>query len=159
MEAVSRQAEVSLREITRDTLGDVLRLNVGESQQNFVASNAVSIAEAYFEPRAWLRAIYAGERAVGFLMTYENEAAAIYYLWRFMIDPRFQGMGFGRQAMELLIERIKGRPGATGLTLSVVPGEGSAVPFYEKLGFVDTGRVEDGEMVFHLAFATEAGVD
>ncbi len=159
MEAVSRQAEVSLREITRDTLGDVLRLNVGESQQNFVASNAVSIAEAYFEPRAWLRAIYAGERAVGFLMTYENEAAAIYYLWRFMIDHRFQGMGFGRQAMELLIERIKGRPGATGLTLSVVPGEGSAVPFYEKLGFVDTGRVEDGEMVFHLAFATEAGVD
>ena len=59
---------VTLREITRETVRDVCRLEVGPGQGQFVASAAVSIAEAHFSPEAWFRAIYAGEVPVGELV-------------------------------------------------------------------------------------------
>ena len=33
---------------------------------------------------------------------------------------------------------------------SAVPGEGGPQPFYEKLGFVPTGQIDDGEVVLRL---------
>jgi diamine N-acetyltransferase len=68
-----------------------------------------------------------------------------YYLWRFMIDARYQGMGFGLQAMALLIEHVRGRPNATELLTSVFQAEGGPQEFYEKLGFELTGEYEEGE--------------
>jgi hypothetical protein len=62
------RATVELREITQDSLGAVLDLAVGPEQQPYVATNARSIAEAHFEPRAWFRAVYAGEDPVGFVI-------------------------------------------------------------------------------------------
>jgi diamine N-acetyltransferase len=147
----SRTAQVSLREITRENLRAVFQLKVAPAQENFVASNAVSIAEAYFDrDHAWFRAIYADETPVGFLMLYDDPAKAFYYLWRFLIDARYQGMGFGYRALELLIEHVRLRPGATKLSLSYVPAAGNADPFYAKLGFVNTGVEHDGELEMEL---------
>ena len=67
-----------------------------------------------------------------------------------MIDGRYQGMGFGRQALELFIDHVRSRPGATELLTSYVPGDGSPAPFYAGLGFVETGKVDDGENVIRL---------
>ena len=53
--------EVTLREVTADTVRAVCELAVGPDQDGLVAPNSVSIAQAYFEPKAWFRAIYAGE--------------------------------------------------------------------------------------------------
>jgi len=63
---------VTLREVTADNLGVVLALEVLEEQQNFVASNARSIAQAHFHQEAWFRAIYADEVPVGFLMLHDE---------------------------------------------------------------------------------------
>jgi diamine N-acetyltransferase len=88
-----------IRSISKDNLHDVLQLKVAPHQEQFVASNAVSLAEAHFEPELpWFRAIYAGEVPVGFLMLEFNTAEQIYFLCRFMIDERYQGYGHGRQA-------------------------------------------------------------
>lgn len=46
-----------------------------------------------------------------------------YYLWRFMIDARYQGIGFGRSALLIVIDRVKTRPNATKLLTSVVQAE------------------------------------
>lgn len=147
-----RDATVSLREVTKETLGDVLRLRVAPGQDRFVASNAVSIAQAHFEPdHAWFRAIYADETPVGFLMLHDEPAKPAYYLWRFMIDYRFQGRGFGARAVALLLEHVRGRPGAVELRLSHVPGDGSPAPFYERLGFAHTGEEDEGELVMRIA--------
>jgi diamine N-acetyltransferase len=64
-----------------------------------------------------------------------------------MIDARYQKYGFGKQAVELIFEHVKTRPGATALFTSCVPGDGSPCPFYEKMGFVYTGDEDDGELV------------
>lgn len=151
-ESPGRSAVVTLREITKDTVRDILRLKVAPEQEQFVAPNAVSIAQAYFErDTAWFRAVYADESPVGFVMLEDDVANQEYSLWRFMIDARFQGHGYGRRAIDLLIEYVKTRPGATALLTSCVPGDGSPCPFYQRLGFVYTGEVDDEELVMRLA--------
>jgi diamine N-acetyltransferase len=140
--------EVSLREVTKETLRHITRLKVNPNQEHFVATNAESIAEAYFSRDiAWFRAIYADDTPVGFVMLSDNPAEESYYLWRFMIDARYQKKGIGQKALELIFEYVKTRPGAKVLHTSCVPGEGSPGPFYEKMGFVYTGEEDEGELV------------
>ena len=115
-----------------------------------MADNAVSIAQAHFSPIAWFRAIYAGETPVGFLMLADEPEKPCYYLWRLMIGAEQQGKGYGRQAVLRLIDHVRTRPGATELLLSYVPGEGCPRDFYRKLGFVETGELDEGEVVMRL---------
>jgi diamine N-acetyltransferase len=147
---------VSLREITKDTVRTVIGLKVAPGQEHFVASNAFSIAEAHFSDIAWFRAIYAGETPVGFIMLADDPDKPKYFLWRLMIDARQQGKGYGRRAVQQLIDYVKTRPGATELLVSYVPGEGSPRDFYVKLGFQDTGRIEDDEIVLRLPLESSA---
>lgn len=149
--AIDRNATVTLREITAETLGSILRLKVATEQEGFVANNAVSIAQAHFSNYAWFRAIYADETPVGFVMLHDEPEKPEYYLWRYMIDARYQRMGFGRQALQQLIEHVKTRPNATELLLSYVQKEGGPQPFYESLGFEHTGRIVDGEVEMRIA--------
>ena len=145
-----RGARVSLREITADTVRSVCRLKVKPEQESYVAPNATSIAEAHFQPKAWFRAIYADEVPVGFVMLYDDPDAPNYYLWRYMIDARYQGMGFGEAALVQLIDHVKVRPGATELLLSYCPGPYSPRDFYARLGFAETGKEEHGEREMRL---------
>ena len=144
---------VTLREIDEDNLRAVLRLTVAPYQRAFVAPNAISLAQYAFETTAWTRAIYADETAIGYvLLADEEDETYRYFLWRFMIDQRFQSMGFGKDAMGLIIEYVRSLPGANGLATSYVPLAGGPGEFYHRLGFVDTGDVDDGELETFLAF-------
>jgi len=143
---------ITLRQITKETVRAILRLEVAEIQKGFVAPNSVSIAQAHFEPKAWFRAIYTGEDPVGFVMMSEDPDKSEYFLWRYMIDAGHQGKGFGRAALEQVIERVRGLPNATKLITSYVPGEGSPGDFYHLMGFVDNGEEEHGELVTVLEF-------
>lgn len=147
------EAIVSLQEITRETVRTIIALNVKPEQRRFVAPNAVSIAQAYFDREmAWFRAIYAGETPVGFLMLYDNPDESEYFLWRFMIDARYQGFGYGWRALELLVDYVRTRPGAESLGVSCVPEDGGPGPFYERFGFRYTGEEDEGELVMRLDF-------
>lgn len=145
-------AIVSLRPIAAHNVHDILGLKVAPAQEKFVASNAYSLAEALFEPKAWYCAVYADETPVGFMMMEEDPQQGKYYLWRFLIGAQHQGKGYGYQAMRLLIERVRRRPNAREMTLSYVPDEHSPQPFYQKLGFVDTGEADEDELLMRLAF-------
>ncbi len=140
-------ANITLREITKENLGSILQLKVAPHQEEFVASNAKSLAQAHFEPELpWFRAIYAGDVPVGFLMLEYNTEEQFYFLWRLMIDEGYQKRGYGRQALELLFAHVKTLPNSDALYTSCVPAAGGPGPFYEKMGFVYTGEEEDGEL-------------
>ena len=145
-------AEVSLREIASETVVQICKLSdtLSEPQQKMVAPNAISIAQAHFSDKAWFRAIYAGEVAVGFIMLYDDSEKPEYFLWRLMIAGPYQGKGYGRKAIELLIDYVKTRPGARELSTSYVPIEGGPEGFYRRMGFEPTGEVDDGEIVVRL---------
>ena len=145
-------AEVSLREITSETVIQICKLSDthSEQEQKMVAPNAISIAQAHFSDKAWFRAIYADEMAVGFVMLYDDSENPEYFLWRLMIAGPYRGKGYGRKAIELLVEYVKTRPRARELSTSYVPIEGGPEGFYRKMGFEPTGEVDDGEIVVRL---------
>jgi len=145
-------ANVSLRKITGKTVRAICNLSASDSQKLFVAPNPVSIAEAHFCRNAWFRAIYAGETPVGFVMLHENPKRGTYCLWRFMIDAKYQGKGYGRKALNLVIKRVRKKPKAKALTLSVVRAERGAEVFYKMFGFDFTGKIEYGEHEMKLSF-------
>lgn len=110
---LSKASAVSLREVTRDNLREVLSLKVAPDQEKFVANNAVSIAQAHFYPEtAWFRAIYADETPVGFMMLSDDASKPEYFLWRLMLDARYQKFGFAARAMHLLFDYVRTRPNA-----------------------------------------------
>ena len=136
---------VSLREITSKNLEAVLSLDVTEAQkQVYPRSNAYSIAEGHYPPDddpVWMRAIFAGETPVGFIMTSEAPDQGEYFLWRLMVGAEFQHRGYGARAVELLLERIGNSPNPKTLTTSHLQGDAQAGRFYEKLGFTYTGEM------------------
>lgn len=155
--------QVSLREITADTVRAVINLSVAERQKGFVASNAISLAQALFSPEAWYRAIYCGDEPVGFVMLADESLAAeppakpAIGVWRFMIGEKYQHMGIGRAALQLVIEHARQKGMFETLELSYVPGPGCPEPFYLRLGFRHTGRVDEGEVVLEFPLVPNAG--
>ena len=146
----ARDAAVTLREIGRDNVRSIIALETKPEQRQFVAPNATSIAEAHFSPAAWMRAIYADETPVGFVLLSDDTEKSEYYLWRYMIAGEYQGLRFGLRALQLVIEYVRGRPGAKEFHLSYVPGDGAPRDFYARLGFVDTGERHGAENVMRL---------
>lgn len=141
---------VSLREITADTVRAICELEPHEAQSGFVAPNAVSIAQAHFNPAAVFRAIYADAEPVGFIMWRPGDDRASCFLWRFMIDGRHQGRGYGREAIALWLKSLPPQGYRLAQT-SYVPGEGGPHGFYLAQGFVDTGETRaNGERVMEL---------
>jgi diamine N-acetyltransferase len=99
-------AKIAFHSITGKTVVSICNLSVSEKQRRFVAPKAVSIAQAYFAKSAWFRAIYADETPIGFVILYEVPKRGQHHLWRFMIDDRYQGRGYGRRALELVIRHV-----------------------------------------------------
>ncbi|GAA1281368.1 GNAT family N-acetyltransferase [Pseudonocardia aurantiaca] len=146
---------VHLREITDDNRDAVRALRVRRHQKQFVDSVSKSLKEAAKTPDAnpWYRAVYRGDEPVGFVMLSWNPPAGPFagrhFLWRLLIDKRYQRCGIGREAMTLIIDLVRA-DGGTQLLTSYGPGEGEPWPFYKGLGFEPTGEIDDGEIVLRL---------
>ncbi len=139
---------VHFRIITKENLRDILHLEVHEEQKDQVASNAASIAQGHYYEEAYFRAIYHEDTPVGFFMLYIDVPKTDYQVWRFMIDQKHQGKGYGRAALIQIIEYMKGLPDIKEIRLTYVPKkERGANLFYEKIGFIDTGIDKKGEIV------------
>jgi diamine N-acetyltransferase len=67
-----------------------------------------------------------------------------------MVAEPYHGRGYGRQAIERLVEYVKTRPGAKELLVSYHKGEKSPEGFYLKLGFEPTGEMAGDEYVARL---------
>ena len=128
-----------------------MQLKVTPEQERYVASNAVSIAQAYAE-RNVARPFVLEEHGVpvGFVMLYADKKKEKYELWRFMVDARFQGRGFGKAAIQLALMEFH-KLGAKKVELSVVPGNCAANRVYESAGFRYTGRYAFGEESMELS--------
>ena len=142
---------VSLRAVTGETLDAVVALAVADSQRGFVAPNVYSLAQAAVMPELVPRAVYADETPVGFVMYGFDAEEDAYCISRLMIDSAYQGKGYGRQAMALVLMDIRARePRRDACFISFEPHNTAARALYESFGFVPDGRVEDGELVYRL---------
>ena len=136
--------------IDRHNYLSVLDLSVAEEQRRFVASNMYSLAQAFVQPECVPLALYAENKPVGFAMYALDEDDHEYWIYRLMIDKRYQRRGYGREAMRMLIERIRADEEHRVIYISFEPENVAAQTLYESLGFVPDGRIEYGEVVYKL---------
>jgi len=157
---------VRLEAINGANVWDILKLSVADDQREFVASNDISIIEAYTAITAHGHAfpfgIYHDDIPVGFLMVgfdvddYWTDAPAIargnYSLWRLMIDERYQHKGYGHEAVRLALEFIRTFPcgPADFCWLSFEPENEVARHLYESFGFACTGDFDGEELIAAL---------
>jgi diamine N-acetyltransferase len=141
---------VDLRPITKENFRAVIKLEVRPEQADFVAPNLYGLAETHIYPDAEPRAVYAGDDLVGFVLFHpidKDRPAEGYTIVRLMIDHRFQGRGLGRQALEAAVDWIAREREADRARLSVVASNAAARGLYRSAGFVETGELDDGELV------------
>jgi diamine N-acetyltransferase len=138
---------VTLRPLTKENWHECIRLQVTDEQKQYVASNLYSIAETRFEPTSVPLVIYAGDEGEEKMVVFVMYDSSDYYIARFMIDSRYQGKGYGRAAMQLLLEQFEREGAYPTATLSYVPGNEIAEHMYETAGFRKTGEMHDGEVV------------
>jgi diamine N-acetyltransferase len=145
---------VTLRPISDGNREAVEALAVTPDQGRFVSGVRESILEAAAEPdaRALYWAIYAEERPVGFVMIADEVGSPDYiahYLWKLLIDERYQQRGFGTATLDLIVAYFRDR-GVGAIWTSAGQGEGSPVTFYERYGFERTGDLHGNEILLRL---------
>jgi len=143
-----------LRPVTDDNVDVLIKLAVAPEQQMLVAPVATSIAQASVRPQGRPLGIYDGDEPVGLLLLWDSrrdpdEPSDQLYVWRLMIDARHQRRGHGQRAMRWVIDEAR-RMGVASVALSHQMKDGHAGPFYEKLGFRYTGKVEHNEHEMEL---------
>ncbi len=143
-----RRASMSLREITSGNYLEAVDLAVRADQMDFVALNSVSLVEAAYERGRMPRAIYAGENMVGFVLLSRNRHTGVFWISQLMIDQRFQGLGYGRRAMELALDVLYLMSEKPKICLSFAPTNIVAKNLYESLGFVSTGAYVNQEIIY-----------
>lgn len=149
---------IELKEIGYDTLKEVIEIydTLSDGDKKHVAPNIYSLAEAYINHSiAWPRAIMLNKEVIGFVMLGLDNYMAdehdwpVYYLWRFMIASEFQGQGYGKQVLDLIVQKCKEEE-RRYLYVSCTRIDPMPYEMYIKYGFIDTGKVEEGEQVLKL---------
>lgn len=125
----------------------VLSLRMHANQASFVASNSDSLEEAEDNPACVPLIIRAAGEPVGFAMYALDEDDGKYWIYRLMVDERFQGKGYGRAALTQILNTLAELPDCPCVILGVKPENKQAHRLYEGVGFRITGDVIDGEIV------------
>lgn len=152
--------DIHFKRITANTVAAICNLSetLTPAQRIMVSDNARSIAQAHFSEQAWMRAIYADDIPIGFILLHfgsdynDGIDCPGVFLWRFMIAGPYQGKGYGAQAMQRLFAHLHAL-GIPELYTSCGLGEASPEGFYKRLGFVPTGEFygDEPELMLKLA--------
>jgi len=137
---------IRLEPITEDNWLAVARLSVTEEQQKFLDRPLGIIARGYVyrDCNARVLAICTEQEVVGVALVKDmDEEPACYDLQQFMIDQRFQNNGYGTEALRLLLAMLKAERKYDCVEVCVNKADLSALHVYEKVGFVDTGYIDE----------------
>lgn len=144
---------IALRPITEDNFIDAFNLKLKDGQERFVSHPVRSLAQAYvYRDQCQPFGIYSGEMMVGYVMVIYDYDVPEYDIWHMMIDGSQQGNGFGKAALELVLEYIKGKPfGDSGrVALTCNKDNPAALKLYKSFGFELTGGEDDDEVELAL---------
>ena len=141
--------DVVLRPVTEESRPALELLRVSPPQRTCVSSVTESLAEAkqHLAANPLTFGLYDRETPVGFVMIADEVDDPDYiahYLWKLLIDERFQRRGYGTAALEFIAGYVRSR-GAARMLTSAGEGDGSPIPFYERFGFVRDGVAEEDD--------------
>ena len=153
---------IRLTEITEDNWLEAAGLAVSNEQKGFVAPAVGIIARGYVY-RACNAKVYVIEdddTTVGLALVREfTEEPLGYDLQQLMIDERFQGRGFGSEALKLILDELKKEGNYDHMEVCVKKDDAAAIGLYEKYGFVDSGYIDEDvpDSLNMICYFTEGG--
>jgi diamine N-acetyltransferase len=132
---------VSLRVIDKNNWRACAELRRAEGQEEFVPSNLYSLAESQFYSGSRSRAVYAEDELVGYALYGIEEATGHWKVFRLMIGEKFQGKGYGRVAMKVVLEDLRQEKAEVVLVRYNLENN-VAKKLYECFGFREISRTE-----------------
>lgn len=130
-----------------DVDGDnwITDLRVSDSQREYVLDSKGILARAYAYRDEGSRAffIYNDDTPVGMGLYCDYPELESYELNQFFIDERYQGRGYGKAAMKLILEEMKQAGKYHKAVLWYIEGNDAAKMLYEQLGFIESGSIQD----------------
>ena len=140
---------VELTPITEDNFLDAFRLTLAPGQEEFVSHPIRSLAQAYvYRDQCQPFGIYAAGKMVGYVMVIYDDDVPEYDIWHMMIDEAEQGRGYGREALDRVIEYIMTKPFGDSNRIALTCNRKNAVArkLYENRGFTATGNADEDEI-------------
>ena len=133
---------IEFRPITKENYMECIFLKTSAVQRSFVADNAQSIIESFFEEGLFTRAIYDDDQMVGFLLYDYDVSIPGWSLSRFMIGEEFQGKGIGKRALQGFLEYCKTELKLDTVYLSVSVENKAAYGLFRSIGFEDVQPIQ-----------------
>lgn len=149
---------ISFLPVTEKNFAIVSTLRVATAQAGMVETVAQCCDEAR-QLSLWRPvAICVDKTPVGFAMyglwKDEGENGRV-WLDRFLIDERFQGKGYAKAVLPLLLRQMAAQYGCKKIYLSVYENNQVAINLYKSLSFAFTGERDiNGELVMSLPLST-----
>jgi len=143
---------IELKEITRENYRACCNLKVKKKQEKFVASNTWSLAQSKYQPECIPLAIYNNNDMVGFLMYCIDADDGQYWIYRLMIDRRYQRKGYAYEAMKQLLQMITADKTRSKIYIDCKHKNIEAQKLYGKLGFTRTDEIDDQEVYMRLDY-------
>lgn len=146
---------LQLCEVTAENWQSVALLSVEQEQAEFIESNSFSIAQSRFEPHWKSVGLYDQKTLVGFAMFGQDNATKEVWLDRFMIDKNYQGRGYAKKFLPILMSTIKQQYECDKIYLSISPSNEVAQRLYESHGFQMNGEIDDTGVVKGLTMVAD----
>src|SRR5512133_238329 len=143
--------ELRLEDLSARNIVAANNLSLKPGQEQFIAPVSYSVAASVINPAtAWQRVVLLDDDVVGFIHgNFDPESPQEEFracIWRINVDAEAQGMGVGKFAAEALAEEARHR-GFDRITVIWEPGEEGPEAFFHRIGFVDIGETQFGEVI------------
>jgi diamine N-acetyltransferase len=152
-----KPAQVRLEPVTVENWKACIALELAPDQQDFLPSNLYSIAEAQFYAAAKSNAIYNLQgQLVGYALFGRDIFADKWKIFRIMIDKCYQGQGYGKSALQVIIVQISRELDGHEILISYQDDNQVARQLYAQLGFVEQQTNAEGQVTALLTLEAVA---
>lgn len=135
-----------LVDVTEENWLELAALKVREEQKHFLATALGILAKGYVYRNCNARVfgISKDNQMIGMALIRDFLDAPVGYdLQQFMIDARFQNMGYGTEALKMILQFLKKEARYGHVEVCVNNKDRQAIHVYEKVGFIDSGYVDE----------------
>ncbi|HFU4077435.1 TPA: GNAT family N-acetyltransferase [Streptococcus suis] len=143
---------IRLELVNKDNFDQVLDLEVAPKDQRRVASVEYSLAQAWLyrdSEDLFPYAVKSGQLTVGFLLLSYQPMENSYYIWRLLIDQKYQNQRFGKEVILQVLQRARDDQQCHKVTVNYVIGNHKMRYILEKFGFQPVG-LDGQEMKMEL---------
>lgn len=145
---------LKIAEITENNFYNIIKLSIKPEQEPFVAPVTKSLAECWLYRNAgdvFPYALEVDDEVVGFILFDIDAEEKCFMIWRLMIDQKFQGKGYGQQAISQAIEKARSEAIVDHVIADFVVGNQAMHSILTKLGFKESGLDEkNNEIIMRL---------